>query len=85
MNTTIEVTAALSFEDRELYKQHLRIINKIVCSYSRYEAFVAAIDQIGAAEKYSVVAEMYCLHNVMFHFDEEGVMNTYYLTDEVIK
>lgn len=74
----------LNYEDRELYSQHLRVINKIVCSYSRYEAFVAAVSEIGAASKYTVVADKHVSHNVVYHFDEEGVVNTHHIVDEDI-
>lgn len=74
--------AELSFEDRELYTQHLRIINKIVCSFSREAAFNEALNETSMADKYSVMADMYVSHNVVYIFDEEGFMNTYYLSEK---
>ena len=82
MIAQVTALADLTFEDREEYKQHLRVVNKIVCSYSRLDAFNAALDETSMADKYSVVADMHCAHSAVYIFDEEGFMNTYQLTEE---
>lgn len=78
---TIANVAKLNYDDREAYKLHLQLINKIVCSYSRYEAFVDAVSEISAAAKYTVTADKWCAHNSVYIFDEEGVMTTVYLIE----
>lgn len=82
ITTQVAAVADLSFEDRELYTQHLRIINKIVCSFSREAAFNEALNETSMADKYSVMADMCVSHNTVYIFDEEGFMNTYYLSEK---
>lgn len=66
----------------EEYKQHLRIKNKIVCSYSRELEFTDAVEVVQAAKQYTVIAHTWCAHNTIYVFDEEGFMTTYILVDE---
>lgn len=81
MNTAQIVPAPTLVFDAEEYAEHIRLINKVVCSFSRVASFTEAVEQLSATIKYTVVADIYCSHNTIYLFDEEGFMTTHLIDD----
>lgn len=65
----------------EEYREHLLVKNRVICSFSRFESFSAAVDQIGAAAAYTVVAQPWVSHNTVYIYDEEGFMATFHISE----
>lgn len=71
-----------NYYDSEAYFERLRIKNKIVCSYSRFESFTEAQPNVAASEQYTIVPHAWCSHDRVYVIDEEGICTTYILVDE---
>lgn len=70
------------FFDIEEYREQLRIRNKIICSFSRLESFLEAQPEVSAANNYTIAADVFCPHNQVYFFDDEGICTVYVLVEE---
>jgi hypothetical protein len=70
-------------ETFELTKYDI-IRNTILCSPSRYDAFLEAVNLLFVLQDYIVVQSVSVSHNLMYLADNEGHITTYTVVDDEI-